>query len=370
MNPISGLFDERNPRLHVTIRRKLAAAVSLSLDNQASSLTSLAGSNVMLSIGNITFGNRFGFLDEGEAKQGIMKSISSYLKYASRVGIFPEWHQTLFRLFIKSKKLNGLAHVQSFGKENLEARSNESALKYKRVNTPGLTDFVSKFQQICTTDSSKISKDEIALACSISIGAGSDTTSISLSAIIYYLTLYPETMRKLRNEIKDMATQNLLSNPITFQESCSMPYLQAVIKEALRLHPVTGLILGRVVPKGGAMLSGIWFPEGSVVGVNLWVGHLKKEIFGSDADGFHPERWLGDPEVVRRRESYFMTFGMGSRTCIGKNISIMELSKVVPELVRAFDFVPESGIPQWATEDVWFVKPRGYRCRIKLRDEV
>lgn len=46
----------------------------------------------------------------------------------------------------------------------------------------------------------------------------------------------------------------------------------------------------------------------------------------------------------------------------------MELSKVVPQLVREFDFVPENGIPEWTTENVWFVKPKGFKCHIKSHD--
>lgn len=191
-----------------------------------------------------------------------MASISRFLEYAARVGVFPEFHKYLFPLFIRSKNTNGMAHVRSFAKENLEAHYKRSASRSNNTGSAELVDFVSRFQQIQEVDPSKISKDEIALACSTNIAAGSDTTSISLSAILYFLTLYPETLCKLRVEIGDRDTQNSLSNPVTFQEARSMPYLQAVIKEALRLHPATGLILGRVVPKGGATLSGTWFPEG------------------------------------------------------------------------------------------------------------
>jgi cytochrome P450 len=63
---------------------------------------------------------------------------------------------------------------------------------------------------------------------------------------------------------------------------------------------------------------------------------------------------------------FSLKFGMGSRTCIGKNISLMEISKVVPQLVRHFEFVPENGTPEWRTENVWFVKPKDFKCRIRL----
>lgn len=79
-------------------------------------------------------------------------------------------------------------------------------------------------------------------------------------------------MRKLYKEIEEMEAKGLISDPVTYQQSCKMPYLQAVMKEAMRLvvgfpaddrmHPATGLTLARVVPKGGAYLSGRKFEEG------------------------------------------------------------------------------------------------------------
>jgi cytochrome P450 len=89
-----------------------------------------------------------------------------------------------------------------------------------------------------------------------------DTTAISLSSTIYYLYHNTDKLAKLREEIDTMAQKGLISDPITFQEAQSMPYLQAVIKESLRIHPAVGTMLPRKVPKGGMKLAGTFFPEG------------------------------------------------------------------------------------------------------------
>ena len=103
---------------------------------------------------------------------------------------------------------------------------------------------------------------DVLMACRTNIGAGSDTTGISLSAVMYHLCRNPRTLAALRNEIDTMAAAGQISNPVSFQQAQGMPYLQAVLKEALRMHPATGFPLERVVPKGGATIAGKFFPEG------------------------------------------------------------------------------------------------------------
>jgi cytochrome P450 len=63
-------------------------------------------------------------------------------------------------------------------------------------------------------------------------------------------------------------------------------------------------------------------------------------------------------------------FGMGSRTCIGKNISLLEMTKLIPQLVRNFDFELEKPDREWETVNVWFVKQKNFNWRIKLRANV
>ena len=94
------------------------------------------------------------------------------------------------------------------------------------------------------------------------MAAGSDTTAISLSATIYYLLKSLKTFEALRQEIDTHRGNGDKSQHITFKESQDMPYLQAVLKEALRMHPATGLPLERVVPDGGVELCGRFFPVG------------------------------------------------------------------------------------------------------------
>ena len=201
--------------------------------------------------------------------------------------------------------------------------------------------------------------------------AGSDTTAISLSAILYYLLKNPKTLSKLRSEIEEAEGNNHCDSPNpTFKQSQTLQYLQAVIKEALRLHAATGLPLWRVVPAGGAQISGRFFPEGTVVGINTWTAHYNEDVWGSDAAQFRPERWIEakeDSDRLKRMEAYYMPFGLGSRTCLGRHVSELEMSKLIPRLVRDFNFELEKPTKTWTTENYWFVKPMDFNVKVKMR---
>lgn len=111
-----------------------------------------------------------------------------------------------------------------------------------------------------------------------------------------------------------------MSSPPKYSESIQLPLLCASIKEGMRLHPSVGLTMPRIAPKGGMTLCNQYIPEGYSVGMNGAVVHYDKSVFGADADQFRPQRWLeGD---AKKMDKYMLHFGAGTRTCIGKNVSI------------------------------------------------
>ncbi|OQD65146.1 hypothetical protein PENPOL_c006G04265 [Penicillium polonicum] len=305
-------------------------------------------------IGKITFGDRFGFLDAGNDIGNMIDFLDGAITASSYLGLYV-W---LYPMFMKLSKYLGMdqTYVASFSFRHIQEA--KATMKNYHADLP--SHMAMKVVQAQAQNPEKISDYDVLVTAMSNVGAGSDTTAISLSSVLYHLLHTPACMERLREETK---LSGITGNP-TFKETQAMPYLQAVIKEALRVHPATGFPLFRVVPRGGEVLAGQFFPEGTNVGVNSWVSHYDTNIYGPDAATFRPERWLeADEQQSKLMEQNFIAFGIGSRTCIGKNISLLEMNKLIPVLVRDFDFElsQDNKVDGWMTRNRWFVKPTDFK---------
>jgi cytochrome P450 len=106
----------------------------------------------------------------------------------------------------------------------------------------------------------------------------------------------------------------------------------------------------------------------AIVGINPWVAHRNERVFGNNATEFAPERWDSKqttPEKLAAMEQYYLAFGAGARTCIGRHISHLEMVKLIPELVKRYDF--ECLTERLAHCNRWFVKPDSVLCRVSRR---
>jgi cytochrome P450 len=220
-------------------------------------------------IGEITFANRFGFLDMGEDKEGVFAAIDGRGDYSVFVGVYPWLHRFLFPMLPKT---GGHGYVGRYTMKQVEER--QKTLKDpKNAGREGPPDIMTKILLAHEEDPEKMTKLDLFTMCQSNIGAGSDTTAITLSSIFYHLLKYPKTYHRLQDEIDTAAKEGRVSNPVTFKEAQELPYLQAVIKEALRMHPATGLPMQRIVPREGTTIAGRFIPGGSSVGINAWVAH-------------------------------------------------------------------------------------------------
>jgi len=251
-------------------------------------------------------------------------------------------------LFIKNP-LRGLFGGGSTGAVAHFARARVNERLNHKGTSPiayGQKDFLARFLEAKHQHPNIVNDNQVLSYTVSNMNAGSDTTAISLRAILYYTLKNPQASKKLYQELTIALEENRISLPVSWKQSQEqLPYLDAVIKEALRLHPAVGLMLERVVPAEGLQLpdGGPFLPAGTIVGANPWIIH-RHQIFGKDVDSFAPERWLKmDTESetgfqVRKQKMLHatFTFGAGPRTCIGKNISLLEIYKLIPSLLLRY----------------------------------
>ncbi|THC87551.1 hypothetical protein EYZ11_013002 [Aspergillus tanneri] len=287
-------------------------------------------------IGLITLDKRFGFLDAGQDQGGLLPAVDAYFMYATHVGVYHEMHPILIRL-LSFLPTSGMIHLQNFAVEQVNHGKALLDAGYRMDDA-----FLVRLLRMHAQNPEKMSLNDVITYCGENVGAGSHTTSISIAAIMYHLLNAPIVYVTLREEIDLATSQGRISSSISYQEAQKLPYLQACTKEAIRVHPVTGLPMMRVVPKGGMTLCGRYFPKGV-------------------------ERWFDSDERVSLMERNLFSFGAGTRTCIGKNISLIEISKLVPELIRRFDFKLANPEIELKTVNRWFVQQKNVLCRVHLR---
>ncbi|MCJ1450173.1 hypothetical protein MMC28_000502 [Mycoblastus sanguinarius] len=334
-------------------------------------------------IGEITYSKRHGFVDRGEDIDGMVAYLGKLFSYVAPIGQIP----ILDRLFLKNPLLRFLDRhgimsftfpVVTFAKARMSERLQEiEAAKVCGEDAVSATtgrqgDLLSMFLK-AKVDRPDFFHDGRVLTMAVSMAfAGSETTGISLAAVFYYLLKNPKCYAKLMEELNEGIAYGIVENRptglVTWTESQKLPYLDACIKEAFRLHPAAGLPLERIVPAQGAEICGQMIPGGTIVGCSAWVIHRRLEVFGQDVEAYRPERWLeAGKEGRKNMESCMFQFGMGARTCIGKNISLLEIYKLVPSFLRRFEVSLADPDQEWKLHNAWFVKQLNFNTTFKPR---
>ncbi|KAL4803988.1 cytochrome P450 [Aspergillus unguis] len=164
------------------------------------------------------------------------------------------------------------------------------------------------------------------------IVAGSDTTASTLTFLFYHLAKDTELQEKFRQELSLLqeADENF-----SFKALQNAELLNGIINETLRLHPPVPSGVLRLTPPGGITIGETFIPgDTTVVAPTYTLGRL--ESCYEKADEFIPERWSTKPELVRNKAA-FAPFSLGSFSCVGKQVALMELRMTTALLVSQMD---------------------------------
>lgn len=200
------------------------------------------------------------------------------------------------------------------------------------------------------------------------IVAGSETTAIQLTSVFYFLLKNPRCYAILQKEVDNIPVgqdSDGSNSIIPFATAQGLPYLNACINESMRLHTVTRMPHDRLVPETGLEVAGHKVPAGTDIGVYGPVMHHRRQVFGEDIDTFRPERWLGDEEKVRRMKSSLFTFSSGKYSCLGQNISRMEITKFVPSVMQTYNISLVKPDKDWTLIPGAFAIPTDFVVRMK-----
>ncbi len=199
----------------------------------------------------------------------------------------------------------------------------------------------------------------------IAVNAGSDTTAIALTHVLYYLIKNPHAMATLRDEVAlAMSAQDGIAKYVNVK---NLPYLKACLDESLRLSPPVSFGLVRRTPLGGMRIVGNHVAGNTVVSVPAYVAHRDPEIFTNPED-YRPERWLENEDKAKKMQTYFIPFSAGARGCIGRNITYLEQQILVATLVHRYDFALPNNDWELEWEEAFNLWPKELPIKIWRRE--
>ncbi|KAB8069486.1 cytochrome P450 [Aspergillus leporis] len=164
--------------------------------------------------------------------------------------------------------------------------------------------------------------------------AGMDTTSYTLAYATYYILTLRHVQDTLREELDEAA--HFIRTTTNLRKIQQLPYLTAVIKEALRISIAVPTGLPRLVPHPGVKIRDVFIPEGTVIFLSHQVVQMSDKIFPGPEE-FIPKRWLG--QGGQALEKWNIAFNKRPRQCIGMNLAYSEMYACIAYFFSRFEMV-------------------------------
>ncbi|KAK3196687.1 hypothetical protein K4F52_000031 [Lecanicillium sp. MT-2017a] len=297
---------------------------------------------------DIGLSEKLGLLDRGHDRVVAQSKDGSTYEANLRECLYPTarkqslllWSYDYYKILDKVSNVIPFYRKMSKAGEGWEAivlrRANQRLERYRSGEK--LDDFFQALMEDKNGSPHNLEWGEIVAEVNIMMNAGSVTTAIAITNVLYQLLRTPRAMKLLREEL-DAALEGE-DRVAPYDKVKHLPYLRACLDESLRLFPPTPHGLPRKTPAEGLSIMGQYVPGNTTVSISALVAHRDETVF-PDADKFVPERFLGDSG--KQLQSSFLAFSAGARGCIGRNISYLEQAVLVASLVRRYEFAMLEG---------------------------
>jgi len=293
----------------------------------------------------LTLGKPLGFMSgDGQDAYALIEHVKAFGRYITVTSQMP-WLHKLFRENPIMRATRPSPFMQI-----VRARVNERLDGEKKPANPNAPrpDLLAHFIAAHRTQP-LMTKENVAVTSSTNLVAGGLSPGSTVDCLCQFLASHPDAQDKLYAEL----SQARFSTPAPFDDVKDLPYLDGVVREALRLHGSASLGLQRILGPGGLNLPcGIHLPANTMVACSADAINKDPRIWGVDVNLYDPARWMKrqdeDSETHEERKRQYgrvdLTFGHGSRGCIGKSVAILEIFKVVAGLMRNFRVSSISGL--------------------------
>ncbi|CAE7567648.1 CYP86A1 [Symbiodinium pilosum] len=301
------------------------------------------------SIGEIGFGTSIGSLENPVSP--FLRSFDEAQRIVFRRFVLPGWR--LFQLLGLGSESRSRYHMRSLRKYS----SNIVEELSQTLHTEAGDSFVGLFMK-GEPNSPKEFLTDLVLNFLI---AGRDTTAQGMSWCLYLVMQHPEVEQKILDEVEAVCKGEAL----TYEKLKDLKYLEAVLRESLRLYPSVPLD-SKTALQADRLPDGTFVPRGTLLLYNSYGMGRSKTIWGPDASDFRPERWLSD-ELKTPYEN--PVFHAGPRECLGKRLALVEMKTVMASLLKhvrlSLAVPPEQVLPDSAAT---LGMSSGLKCHVELRN--
>ncbi|KAJ3692741.1 hypothetical protein LUZ60_011836 [Juncus effusus] len=184
----------------------------------------------------------------------------------------------------------------------------------------------------------KLSDSDIAAVLWEMVFRGTDTVAVLIEWVLARLVIHPDVQAKVHKELDQVVGPDRV---VTESDSSSLIYLQAVIKEVLRMHPPGPLLSWARLTISDVQLNGQLIPAGTTAMVNMWAITHDPQVWSNPTE-FNPGRFLGQNFSVLGSDLRLAPFGSGRRGCPGKQLALTTVGFWLASLLHEFEFLQPS----------------------------